>query len=254
MPQGSISPAIGLTIPSPATDPARRRKNQRAIAAYRTCLEHHSALVVHLLPDDPRASVKHLDGLLLSGGADVHPGRYGERPHPKLGIVDVARDELEFRLTRAALRAGIPVMGICRGAQVLGVALGGGLVQDIASMVPGAVRHTTEESGPVSRHWISVASDSRLGELMRADHVRVNSLHHQSIDPLSDNIRQVAWSEDGVVEAIEPNTRQFVVGVQWHPERMWRQAPRQRRLMAAFVAAARDYAAARGCRAPLKSQ
>ncbi len=156
--------------------------------------------------------------------------------------MDAARDELELRLARAALSRGLPVLGICRGAQVLGVALGGELIQDIASDIEGAQEHASAGRNGGTRHWVEVAADSRLGGIVRAERIRVNTSHHQANGRLGEGVRPVAWSGDGVVEAIERDGPVFAIGVQWHPERMWRRAPRQRRLLAAFVAAARGCA------------
>jgi putative glutamine amidotransferase len=240
-----VGPVVGLTLPFPAADPHTQRKARRAAAAYRRAVEFHGAVVVELPANGPTHSLDDLDGLLLSGGGDVHPSHYGEPPHPKLGSVDAARDRMELRLARAALSSRVPVMGICRGAQVLGVALGGGLIQDIASEVEEAQQHASEAARGGVRHWVNIARDSRLGRVLRADRARVNSSHHQANGRLGRGVRSVAWSGDGVVEGIERDGPHFAVGVQWHPERMWRRAPRQRRLFAAFVAAAGDYAVSR---------
>ena len=151
--------------------------------------------------------------------------------------MDPIRDEFELRIAREALERQIPVLGICRGTQLLGVVSGGELIQDIPSQCPGAVEHATPERGPVSRHWVRVAEGSRLREVLGAGRVRVNSYHHQANGRLGAAMRAVGWCEDGVVEALEGAGAGFLVGVQWHPERMLR-APRQRRLFAALVAAA----------------
>ena len=223
---------IGVTLSSHATEKQRRE--------CRRALEQHGARVVEL-PPQADAETGGLDGLLLSGGGDMHPRYYGECPRAELRDVDCARDERELALTGAALAAGMPLLGICRGAQVLGVALGGGLIQDILSEMPGALAHRTEDKGQTAWHWVEIAGDSRLSAIMGAGRVNVNSSHHQANGPLGEDARAVAWAEDGVVEAIDGAAHEFVLGVQWHPERML-DDDAQRRLFEVFVAAAREHA------------
>jgi len=222
---------IGVTLSSRATEKQRRQ--------CRRALEQHGARVLEL-PPQADAETGGLDGLLLSGGGDMHPRYYGECPRAELRDVDCARDELELALTGAALAAGMPLLGICRGAQVLGVALGGGLIQDIPSERPGALVHRIEEESQTAWHWVGIAGDSRLSAIMGAGRVNVNSFHHQANGPLGEDARAVAWAEDGVVEAIDGAAHEFVLGVQWHPERML-DDDAQRRLFEVFVAAAREH-------------
>ena len=238
MPRCPAVPTIGITLPSRAGEPKAQRHAERLTAWYRAAIEAHGARVIELPPDDLLIAPDGLDGIVLTGGGDVHPRHYGQRPHPKLGQVDEARDRFELRLSQAALTRGIPLLGVCRGAQVLGVALGGDLTQDIDSQVEDAEKHPAGDRGMASHHWVEIAPDSRLSTVMGARRVRVNSSHHQANARLGPGVRKAAWSQDGVIEAIEWGGENFVLGVQWHPERMWRRAPRQRRLFDAFVAAA----------------
>lgn len=201
-------------------------------------VEAHGARPIELPPDSPPAAIDALNGVLFTGGGDIDPSRYGQAAHPKLGEVDYARDEFELRLVRVAVGRGLPLLGICRGAQVLGVALGGSLVQDIDTDVEDAKKHLAGPRGKASHHWIEIAPGSRLSQIMGARRARVNSSHHQANGRLGSGVRTVAWSGDGVIEGIELEGESFVLGVQWHPERMWRKAPRQSRLFAAFTAAA----------------
>ena len=240
MPGCPAVPTIGVTLPSRAADPKAQRRADRLTARYRAAIEVHGALSIELPPNTPPTVLDGFDGVLLTGGGDIHPSHYGHTPHPKLGDVDHARDHFELLLARAALSRNLPLLGICRGAQVLGVALGGDLVQDIDSDVEDAKKHPAGERGKASHHWIEIAPGSRLSQIMGARRVRVNSSHHQANGRLGSGLRKVAWSEDGVIEAIEREGEDFVLGVQWHPERMWRRAPRQSRLFAAFVAAASE--------------
>jgi putative glutamine amidotransferase len=173
-------------------------------------------------PEDVPAILDRLDGILLSGGVDVDPALYGQAPHAKLGRVNRRRDDFELALTADALRRDVPILAICRGHQVLNVATGGTLVQDIASTIEGAMRH--EGKGPRSRHshQVEVTAGSRLREILGAGSCPVNSLHHQAVDRLGDGlVASALCPDDGIVEGLEMPGRRFVVGVQWHPESFW---------------------------------
>jgi putative glutamine amidotransferase len=179
-----------------------------------------------------------LDGLLIPGGPDVAPRRYGARLRPDAGVhVDEDLDELELALLDRVLREGMPVLAICRGIQVLNVACGGTLWQDVN--VEGATtRSHDKEPRDLLVHGLDVEPSSVLARAIGADHVDVNSLHHQAIRDVAPSLRAVAWSEDGLVEGVEMRGKSFVVGIQAHPEEL---APRHawaRRLFDTFVAAA----------------
>jgi putative glutamine amidotransferase len=171
-----------------------------------------------------------IDGLLLTGGDDVAPTRYGETPHPAVVEAEAARDEFEIALVKAARERGLPILAICRGIQVLNVACGGTLVQDIPSQVAGAGPHslTVPPSEPYSlAHEIWLEKDSLLSKLMSerlndADTCEVNSRHHQAVRTLAPGFRVSATAPDGVIEAIEDPSAPFCLGVQWHPENFWR--------------------------------
>jgi putative glutamine amidotransferase len=235
-----VEPTIGLALRSLDAESA---PNRRAAARYRSALEAFGAVVVELRPQPDPPTLDGLDGLLLSGGGDLHPRCYGDSCRAAPRSLDDARDAFELAAVRAAIERGLPLLGICRGAQVLGVALGGKLVQDIRSDVQNAQQHEGAKPGAEVRHWIDVEPLSRIGLLVGARRMRVNSSHHQANHALGAAVREVARSPDGVTEAIEWGGADFVVGVQWHPERMWRRAPRQRRLLAAFADVARARAA-----------
>jgi putative glutamine amidotransferase len=175
-------------------------------------------------PEDAPAILDRLDGIVLSGGVDVDPSLYGQAPHPKLGRVNRRRDDFELALTREALRRDAPILAICRGLQVLNVATGGTLVQDIPSTIEGAMLHGGR--GPRSRraHRAEVVAGSRLRAILGQDELSVNSIHHQSVDRLGEGVVVSArCPEDSVVEGVEMPGRRFVVGVQWHPESFWNQ-------------------------------
>lgn len=200
--------------------------------------------VARLLETDepPGALLGEIDGLLLTGGADVDPALYGEVRHPSTEDAEPGRDAHEIDLVRRALAADLPVLAICRGAQVLNVAAGGTLVQDIPSAVSSELAHTIAEPKDGISHSIAVEPGSRLAELLcdadAACSCRVNSRHHQSVSRLGEGLVISARAADGVVEAIEMPDARFCIGVQWHPENFWRSGE-FRPLFAAFVAAAR---------------
>lgn len=188
-----------------------------------------------LAPGDA-APIEELDGVLLSGGADVDPRVYGQEPEPTV-VVDAERDELELPIARAAIERGLPVLGICRGLQVLNVVHGGQLIQHV-----GAHRTGTRSSDPSARHPVRVAADSELGRILGKADVPVNSRHHQAVrnEQLAPGLRPTAWAEDGVIEGIERTDGRWVVAVQWHPERVDECDPVCRKLAEALVARARE--------------
>jgi putative glutamine amidotransferase len=171
-----------------------------------------------------------IDGLLLSGGEDLAPARYGEPPHPSVVDVDPARDEFEIALVEEARRRNLPILAICRGIQVLNVACGGTLVQDIPTEVPGALEHrwTVPPHKPYDlAHEVWVDKDTLLARLMRerlsdTDACEANSRHHQAVKAVAAGFRVSATAPDGVIEAIEDPSARFCLGVQWHPENFWR--------------------------------
>lgn len=191
-----------------------------------------------------RRALRLFDGLLLTGGGDVDPAHFGEAPHPALGDVDPERDAFELLAARLAAEAGRPLFGICRGAQVLNIAFGGDLFQDLSAQRGGPlVLH--QQRGPRTwpAHVVSVARGSRLEAIVGGERLRVNSFHHQAIRRVAPGWRAVAWSEDGVIEAIERPDVPFAVGVQWHAEALAAAGdPAALRLFAAFVEAAREAA------------
>jgi putative glutamine amidotransferase len=171
-----------------------------------------------------------VDGLLLTGGDDVAPPIYGEQPHATITDAEPGRDEFEIGLVKAARERGVPIFAICRGVQVLNVACGGTLVQDIPSQVKGALTHDLPVPPNQSyslAHEIWLEKDSLLSNLMRerlsdTDACEVNSRHHQAVKDLAPGFRVCATAPDGVIEAIEDPEKPFCLGVQWHPENFFR--------------------------------
>ena len=161
-----------------------------------------------------------LDGLILCGGGDVDPSLYGEEPIPQAPEFDLADDRAEMAAVAEALLQGKPVMGICRGMQVINVALGGSLYQDIPTQVPGAIghrQHTQVSAAP--SHGVYVAQGSCLNNILKKEEIQTNSFHHQAVKTLGKGLRVSAQAADGVIEAIEGNGGS-ILGFQWHPEAM----------------------------------
>lgn len=188
------------------------------------------------------AVVEGLDGILLPGSdSDVDPLRYGRQPHPALGSVHRIKDETDLLIIEAAERRQLPLFGICFGMQVLNVARGGTLIQDIRSQWPDAIKH--EQGAPRDRpsHSVRVPLGSRLSGIVYAADLLVNSHHHQAIEALGAGLVATAWSPDGIIEAFEdPRPDRFVVAVQWHPELGWENDQFSQRLFSTFVAHARE--------------
>ena len=192
--------------------------------------------------------LERISGLLLTGGTDLHPGYYGEDPDPKLGATIPERDAFEVALVEGALRRGIPIFGICRGMQVLNVALGGTLYQDLPSQLGGTVfEHWQRAPKCQPAHEVEVREGSWVGEVMESRYIEINSYHHQGIKDLAGGLVVSARSSDGVVEAIESRdfTERWMVGVQWHAEAMRGAAAEHRGLFEAHVFAAERHATRR---------
>src|SRR6266704_1590308 len=169
-----------------------------------------------LHPDAACAVLDRVQGLVLTGGEDVEPGRYHAPPHPKLGETDAGRDAVELALIAGARQRRLPLLAICRGIQILNVALGGTLYQDLASERRGPIDHADARAC----HGLSVEAGSRLHGTINAEQVTVNSRHHQAIRDLAPALRATAWAEDGLIEGVEPKdpTEPRTLAVQWHPE------------------------------------
>jgi putative glutamine amidotransferase len=181
-----------------------------------------------------------LDGLLLTGGGDIDPACFGEAPHPTLYDVAPTRDTFEITAARWALERGVPLLCICRGMQVLNIALGGSLHQDVGTEPGTTLQHSQKERRDQPTHIVKVAPGSRLAEVMGADVVEVNSMHHQAVKELGRGLAACAWAPDQIVEGVElPEQPGFVLGVQWHPEELIGHSDPARRLFAALVSHAR---------------
>jgi putative glutamine amidotransferase len=194
-----------------------------------------------LTTEDWPQLVERLDGLLLTGGEDVAPCRYGQEPEAWLGGVDEERDASELGLVRATLEGGLPVLAICRGHQLLNVALRGTLYQDISAHFPEALDHAYVPGRPMEEiaHSVTLAPKSLLAHILGGEEFPVNSAHHQSVKRVGEGLRIVARAPDGIVEGVESLDHPFCVGVQWHPEAMVKVDEAMRPLFAALVEAGR---------------
>jgi putative glutamine amidotransferase len=192
--------------------------------------------------DTPVDVIARSQGLMLTGGGDVDPALYGETPHETYQASEDGRDAYEIALVKAAIDANVPIFAICRGMQLLNVACGGTLVQDIPSMVNGAVHHSVPEPRFALAHEVWVASGSRLAEIMaeklEGDACQVNSRHHQAVKVVASGWEVSGTAPDGVIEAIEQPSHTFRLAVQWHPENFWRTGE-FRPLFESFIEAAR---------------
>jgi putative glutamine amidotransferase len=192
-----------------------------------------------LAPKDAVAMLDGMDGLLLTGGEDVDPVLYGAEPSPALGEVHPARDAFEIALVRAARARRMPTLAICRGIQITNVALGGTLIQDLASERPDALTHDGDWDRDRRVHALDVTPGSRLAKALAATHLEVNSMHHQAVDRIAPGLVAVAHAPDGIIEGAEwHDSDWWLLGAQWHPEELtatpesW-----DRSLFAAFAAA-----------------
>jgi len=230
-------PLIGITT-SITTDRVPERAHLNT--AYQRAVQAAGGAPVLLAPPldagARRALWRLLDGVVLTGGGDVDPALYGEARHATVAEVSDARDALEIDLTRFAIDAGLPLLAICRGIQVLNVALGGSLLQDVASELDTAIVHAQTEPRHQATHRVKVEDGTRLAAILGSSEVEVNSFHHQALARLGRGLRAVAWSPDGIVEGVEMDgARSVVVGVQWHPEELVGHDPAARSLFQAVV-------------------
>ncbi len=233
----STLPAVAITA---TTEPIRGVVRVRANASYTDAIRSvglRPYILPVLDPGDADAMLDGMQGLLLTGGEDVDPRHFDTVPHPALGDVHVERDAFELALVHAARARGLPTLAICRGIQVANVALGGTLVQDIASECPNALEHDSGHPRDRRVHEIRVQSGSRLARALGAEVLQVNSMHHQSIARAADGLTVVAHAPDGIIEGAEwTGSDWWMVGAQWHPEElMATPEPWDRALFAAFA-------------------
>jgi putative glutamine amidotransferase len=221
---------------------------------YEACaLAGAAPFMVPLLEQDAevlRALYDALDGVFLAGGVDMDPATYGEEKDELCGRTDLSRDRVELAFAKWAIQEGKPILGVCRGMQVVNVALGGTLVQDCAARWEAAIKHDYFPGQGFARehlaHEVAVAPGSRLHDAFGTERMDVNSMHHQGVLRLGDGLRATAWAPDGLIEAVESqDDGHFLVAVQWHPEVLIDTDPGTARLFGGFVAACQAYRARR---------
>jgi putative glutamine amidotransferase len=241
-------PLIGVT-----TSEVRRKKDAKPLpygdlqqpelalgVVYARAVEQAGGIPVVLAPLEEAGVaplVEQLAGICVSGGPDIDPAAYGADRHPKLGPVEPELDAFELAVVRRADALGIPVLGICRGSQVLNVARGGTLHQHVPDVADGSVAHRQTASGRETSHDVRIERGSRLAEIVGPEDLDVNAFHHQAVDRPGRGLRPVAWADDGIVEAIEGDGEALYLGVQWHVETLVHM-PRHLRVFEALVDAA----------------
>ena len=216
---------------------------------YSEAVEAAGGVPVHLSlipqPDYIRAAMADLDGVLLPGSdSDIDPVRYGAEPHPNLGSVHPIKDETDLLVLEQIEKRGLPLLAICFGLQALNVSRGGTLIQDIASQLPQAIKH--QQGAPRDRpsHKVELRNPGLLSDMAGSDHAFVNSHHHQAIETVGKDLSAIAWTSDGLIEAVEDSRpERFAIGVQWHPELGWKNDPLSQALFSRFIAACKKHSA-----------
>jgi len=244
-PVNSANPVIGVPGYWHESDAILGRQATAVPDSYLRALQRVGAipLIIPVMPSG--VILEHLfrmiDGLLLIGGPDLEPIHFNQAPMPGLRKVTPERDRMELLVSQWALASDLPILAICRGIQVLNVASGGTLWQDIASQRPKALKHDYHPDYPEDflAHDIQPLAGSRLAEMVGTAAIAVNSIHHQAIDQLGQGLRPVAWAPDGIIEAVEGTDARWIVGVQWHPEWLMDGDPPMEALFQAYCDACR---------------
>ena len=236
-------PIIG--IGSDVLSPPETRESAFVYLTYVEALKKAGAVPVLIPPQPENAAevIEALDGLVLAGGYDCDPQAYGEDRHETVEPMDSRRQTNDLGLAKAARESDIPTLGICLGMQVMNVAAGGTLVQDIKSQVETDIEHASEPEDR-GRHDVIVEGATKLGQILRERELNVNSSHHQAVGRVGEGLRVTALAPDGVVEGLEDPKHPFYVGVQWHPEDMSGEDSASK-IFGAFIEAAREYATRR---------
>ena len=183
--------------------------------------------------------VTRCDGVLFSGGCDIEPKKFGEETLPTCGNIQLYRDSLELAFFKEAFKAKKPILGICRGSQLINVALGGTLYQDIPTMIPSEIPHRQKEARSLPSHSVKILSDTPLMELIGKERMVANSFHHQAIKALGDGLEVMALADDGIIEAIYHTDYSYLIAYQWHPERLCESNEDNRRIFDDFISASR---------------
>ena len=197
-------------------------------------------LPLHNNASDLKELVEHLDGIIFSGGPDVHPQYFGEDPIPECGVIVEERDELELNLVEIVMEKGIPILGICRGIQTINIALGGDIYQDIKTQTDFDIRiaHYQKSKDSIATHRVSIVPETLLSRIISEEQILVNSFHHQSVREVAESLTVAAYSNDGLVEAVTKEDYPFFLAVQWHPEELFATDKYAQQIFLEFVNAA----------------
>jgi putative glutamine amidotransferase len=241
-------PLIGITADS---DKISGQPSFIIKESYVAAVEDSGGVPFLLCPVRSEAAVSSfvslIDGLLISGGGfDIDPKLYGEEPHPGLGKTLPDRTDFEIKLLREAVEKKVPILGICGGHQLINVYFGGTLYQDIPSQYKGAINHKQPTPSDNPYHSINIYPSTRLLRIAGTDSTVVNSTHHQSIKKIGNNLKISSVAEDGIIEAIEYDGDDFIVGVQWHPERLYSKEPASQKIFADFIKEAEKFRIKKG--------
>lgn len=236
-------PVIGITMSY-----HQEERNYFSKNCYAESIRRAGGLPV-LIPTDDVAETAvryaaYLDGILFAGGGDIHPGYFGEELLEgfEMGEIQPQRDEFEIRLYKEAEKRSLPILGICRGVQLMAVAAGGSIYQDIDTGVERVrrIRHIQKAPDWCETHTVSILPESRLAEIYHVEQIMTNSFHHQAVKEVPPHYRISARSKDGIIEAIEAEHLPFCIGVQWHPERTAKRDKKTAELFRSFVSFAAD--------------
>jgi putative glutamine amidotransferase len=233
-----MKPLVGITTYTPPGDEQRKYSIP---AEYIDSLRCAGMEVLLLAVGDAAACLEPLDGLVLSGGGDLDPATYGGQSHDKTYMVDRERDDFEFDLARLVLARGMPLLAICRGLQIVNVALGGSLVAHVPDRYGDGVMHRAPPREPIPHDVEVSGTSSRLVSAMGEGSAEIMSWHHQAVDRIGEGLRVTARAPDGLIEALEPGGEGWTVAVQWHPELNAATDAKQAALFAAFGLAAARY-------------
>jgi putative glutamine amidotransferase len=227
----SRRPRIGITCTYRVKDVARGIPRVEIASNYTDAISAAGGVPILLVPQNGDGRVEDycelIDGLLLTGGPDVSPARYGAEPRPETKVLPALREEFDFAMFRAVRRAGKPILGVCLGQQVINVALGGTLLQHLPEEIsPYTIEHRAQSLEHMPpRHDVEIFPKTRLAAVIGAEHVSVNSSHHQAVAKIAPGLRQTAAAPDGIVEGLEGEESDQILAVQWHPEFLTDEAP-----------------------------